>query len=208
MIVGITRTTGTPGKSSRRRATGVAASTEAIASPRPPSCSRGDLQRRRLDRQQDHGVGALGELGERVDRLAARVARAARPPARSRRRRTASPRARRSASAQPRAKRGGHHSRHLQTRSSYPKSTRGAATGPSRGWREWGGPSPASRQASGGAPPRQDPRRRAGAARRPQDWLKKPFSTSRAFSSAETSTLRGVSRKVFSAIFCIPPSSA
>ena len=41
-----------------------------------------------------------------------------------------------------------------------------------------------------------------------QDWLKKPFSTRRARSSAETSTLRGVSMKVFSAIFCMPPSSA
>ena len=40
------------------------------------------------------------------------------------------------------------------------------------------------------------------------DWLKKPFSISRAFSSAETSTLRGVRRKVFSAIFCMPPSRA
>ncbi len=40
------------------------------------------------------------------------------------------------------------------------------------------------------------------------DWLKKPFSTNRARSSAETSTLRGVSRKVLSAIRCIPPSSA
>ena len=40
------------------------------------------------------------------------------------------------------------------------------------------------------------------------DWLKKPFSTRRACSSAETSTLRGVSRKVLSATFCIPPSIA
>ena len=40
------------------------------------------------------------------------------------------------------------------------------------------------------------------------DWLKKPLSSSRAFSSAETSTLRGVSRKTFSAIRCMPPSSA
>ena len=41
-----------------------------------------------------------------------------------------------------------------------------------------------------------------------QDWLKKPFSISRARSSAETSTLRGVSRNTLSAIRCIPPSSA
>ena len=40
------------------------------------------------------------------------------------------------------------------------------------------------------------------------DWLKKPFSIRRARSSAETSTLRGVSRKTLSAIRCIPPSSA
>ena len=69
-------------------------------------------------------------------------------------------------------------------------------------------PAPAG---GGGAPPRQDPRATAlgpAASDEPYDWLKKPFSTSRAFSSAETSTLRGVSRKVFSAIFCMPPSSA
>ena len=41
-----------------------------------------------------------------------------------------------------------------------------------------------------------------------QDWLKKPFSIKRARSSAETSTLRGVSRNTLSAIRCIPPSSA
>ena len=41
-----------------------------------------------------------------------------------------------------------------------------------------------------------------------QDWLKKPFSISRARSSADTSTLRGVSRNTLSAIRCIPPSSA
>ena len=41
-----------------------------------------------------------------------------------------------------------------------------------------------------------------------QDWLKKPFSISRARSSAETSTLRGVSRNTLSAIRCMPPSSA
>ena len=40
------------------------------------------------------------------------------------------------------------------------------------------------------------------------DWLKKPFSTSRARSSEETSTLRGVSRKTLSAIRSMPPSSA
>ena len=40
------------------------------------------------------------------------------------------------------------------------------------------------------------------------DWLKKPFSISRARSSAETSTLRGVSRNTLSAIRCMPPSSA
>src|SRR4051812_41356731 len=39
VIVGIARTTGVSGKSSRNRATGVAASTDAIASPAPPSCS-------------------------------------------------------------------------------------------------------------------------------------------------------------------------
>ena len=42
----------------------------------------------------------------------------------------------------------------------------------------------------------------------PSASLKKPFSISRARSSAETSTLRGVSRKTLSAIRCIPPSSA
>ncbi len=41
-----------------------------------------------------------------------------------------------------------------------------------------------------------------------QDWLKKPFSISRARSSADTSTLRGVSRNTLSAIRCMPPSSA
>ncbi len=41
-----------------------------------------------------------------------------------------------------------------------------------------------------------------------QDWLKNPLSINRAFSSAETSTLRGVRRKTFSAIRCIPPSIA
>jgi hypothetical protein len=43
---------------------------------------------------------------------------------------------------------------------------------------------------------------------RPQLWLKKPFSMIRARSSAETSTLRGVSRNTLSAIRCMPPSSA
>ena len=43
----------------------------------------------------------------------------------------------------------------------------------------------------------------------PQAWLKKPpRSRSRARSSAETSTFRGVSRKTLSATRCIPPSSA
>ena len=55
--VGITRTTGTSRKSSRSRATGVAPSTEAIASPAPPSCSAARLERRRLHREHD-GVGA------------------------------------------------------------------------------------------------------------------------------------------------------
>ena len=41
-----------------------------------------------------------------------------------------------------------------------------------------------------------------------QDWLKKPFSISRARSSAEISTLRGVSMNTLSAIRCMPPSSA
>ena len=41
-----------------------------------------------------------------------------------------------------------------------------------------------------------------------QLWLKKPFSISRARSSVESSTLRGVSRKTLSAIRCMPPSSA
>ena len=41
-----------------------------------------------------------------------------------------------------------------------------------------------------------------------QDWLKKPFSISLARSSAETSTLRGVSRNTLSAIRCMPPSRA
>ena len=41
-----------------------------------------------------------------------------------------------------------------------------------------------------------------------QLWLKKPFSSSRARSSADTSTLRGVSRNTLSAIRCMPPSSA
>ena len=50
--------------------------------------------------------------------------------------------------------------------------------------------------------------RRSSVPRLDQDWLKKPFSTRRAFSSAETSTLAGVSMKVLSAIFCMPPSSA
>ncbi len=45
-------------------------------------------------------------------------------------------------------------------------------------------------------------------AHRAQDWLKKPLSISLAFSSAETSTLRGVSRNIFSAIRCMPPSRA
>ena len=40
-------------------------------------------------------------------------------------------------------------------------------------------------------------------------WLKKPpRSSMRARSSAETSTLRGVSRKTLSATRCMPPSSA
>ena len=41
-----------------------------------------------------------------------------------------------------------------------------------------------------------------------QDWLKKPFSISRARSSAEISTLRGVSMNTLSAMRCMPPSSA
>jgi len=40
------------------------------------------------------------------------------------------------------------------------------------------------------------------------DWLKKPFSMSRARSSAEISTLRGVSMNTLSAIRCMPPSRA
>src|SRR6202034_902159 len=40
------------------------------------------------------------------------------------------------------------------------------------------------------------------------DWLKKPFSINLARSSAEISTLRGVSMKTLSAIRCMPPSSA
>jgi len=51
-------------------------------------------------------------------------------------------------------------------------------------------------------------RLRGRAALRDYDWLKKPFSISRARSSAETSTLRGVRRKTLSAMRCIPPSSA
>ena len=41
-----------------------------------------------------------------------------------------------------------------------------------------------------------------------QYWLKKPFSSRRARSSAEISTLRGVSMKTLSATRCIPPSRA
>ena len=41
-----------------------------------------------------------------------------------------------------------------------------------------------------------------------QHWLKKPFSISRARSSEESSTLRGVSRKTLSAMRCMPPSRA
>ena len=41
-----------------------------------------------------------------------------------------------------------------------------------------------------------------------QLWLKKPFSMSSARSSAEISTLRGVSMKTLSAIRCMPPSRA
>ena len=48
----------------------------------------------------------------------------------------------------------------------------------------------------------------AGARRRHQDWLKKPFSMSSAFSSAEICTLRGVSMKTLWAMRCMPPSSA
>ncbi len=62
-----------------------------------------------------------------------------------------------------------------------------------------------SRTGPAGPGPRRDAR--PTAARR-QLWLKKPFSTRRAFSSAETSTLAGVSRKVLSAIRCMPPSRA
>src|SRR3954449_13070172 len=62
-------------------------------------------------------------------------------------------------------------------------------------------------QAEGGSPAHQ------GAVRRLPDvsyaWLKKPpRSIIRARSSAETSTLRGVSRNTLSAIRCIPPSRA
>src|SRR5262249_25667929 len=39
-------------------------------------------------------------------------------------------------------------------------------------------------------------------------WLKKPRSSIRALSSADSSTSLGVSRKTLSAIRCIPPSSA
>ena len=41
-----------------------------------------------------------------------------------------------------------------------------------------------------------------------QYWLKKPFSSRRARSSADTSTLRGVSMKTLSATRCMPPSRA
>ena len=47
-----------------------------------------------------------------------------------------------------------------------------------------------------------------GDAPAPSYWLKKPFSISCARSSAEISTLRGVSMKTLSAIRCMPPSSA
>ena len=51
--------------------------------------------------------------------------------------------------------------------------------------------------------------RSSSASDRPRQlWLKKPFSISRARSSEESSTLRGVSRKTLSAMRCMPPSRA
>ena len=59
------------------------------------------------------------------------------------------------------------------------------------------------------APDPHEARLRGGeTAARAQDWLKKPFSISCARSSAEISTLRGVSMKTLSAMRCMPPSSA
>ena len=80
VIVGITRTTGAPGNSSRNRATGVAASTEAIASPAPPSCSAAVSSAAGFT-ASTHGVGLQRELGQRVDRLAAELLRQLRRPA-------------------------------------------------------------------------------------------------------------------------------
>ena len=59
-------------------------------------------------------------------------------------------------------------------------------------------------------PPSADerPRHVAAADEADHDWLKKPFSMSLARSSAEISTLRGVSMNTLSAIRCMPPSRA
>ena len=64
------------------------------------------------------------------------------------------------------------------------------------------GPAPPEREPSGHAPGTDEAELHC------QLWLKKPFSMSCARSSAEISTLRGVSMNTLSAIRCMPPSSA
>ena len=64
-------------------------------------------------------------------------------------------------------------------------------------------PTPAEGEPSGHAPGADEAEHHGS-----QLWLKKPFSMSSARSSAEISTLRGVSMKTLSAIRCMPPSRA
>ena len=153
-----------------------------------PSTLGGDaLEALRLVREDDD-VGALGELDVGVDDLAAdRSATSA--SARGRNRswtRTGSP--------QPSAR----------AVAMFPAPMMPICMNPSHGRADFGclsGSAAVDSARTASAPGRQAPSGR-------QDWLKKPFSMSSAFSSAEICTLRGVSMKTLWAMRCMPPSSA
>ena len=176
--VGIVRSTGTPGNSSRRRVDRGRAEHRGDRARLAVELLGHDLERVRLDREHDR-VGAQRELLQRLRPPRPRFARRACRPGPSRCRRTASRPGRCSESAHPRAS--------------------ASAMFPA--------PANPSIMRSLSVPPQRSGETERVRGQR-QLWLKKPFSTRRAFSSADTSTLRGVSRKVFSAIFCMPPSSA
>ena len=95
------------------------------------------------------------------------------------------------------------------SRSAYPASLSARSTASSRRGVSWRASAKAARtQGAWRAAHASDRGRRQAPAMARQDWLKKPFSINLARSSAEISTLRGVSMKTLSAILCMPPSSA